>query len=78
MNFTAANYTVSNTATGRGTMNLAFTFGGTPDSLNFVFYIVNPGKLFVMVSDPVTTATPLLNGVVVQQRIPAEVSPTPR
>jgi len=27
-----------NTATGRGTMNLAFTFGGTPDSLNFVFY----------------------------------------
>src|SRR2546430_10178449 len=52
-------------------MNLAFTFGGTPDSLNFVFYVVNPGKLFVMVSDPVTTATPLLNGVVVQQRIPA-------
>src|SRR2546427_6794093 len=71
MNFTAANYTVSNTATGRGTMQLAFTFGGTPDTLNFVFYIVNPGKLFVMVSDPVTTATPLLNGVVVQQRIPA-------
>src|SRR5947208_7768584 len=71
MTFTAANYTVSNTVTGRGTMNLAFTFGGTPDSLNFVFYVVNPGKLFVMVSDPVTTATPLLNGVVVQQRIPA-------
>ena len=71
MNFTAANYTVSNIATGRGTMQLAFTFGGTPDSLNFVFYIVNSGKLFVMVSDPVTTATPLLNGVVVEQRIPA-------
>jgi len=71
MNFTAANYAVSNTATGRGTMNLSFTFGGTPDSLNFVFYIVNSGKLFVMVSDPVTTATPLLNGVVVLQRIPA-------
>src|SRR5437667_6825018 len=71
MTFTAANYTVSNTVTGRGTMNLAFTFGGTPDSLDFVFYVVNPGKLFVMVSDPVTAATPLLNGVVVQQRIPA-------
>src|SRR6266478_3118335 len=70
MIFTAANYTVSNTATGRGTMNLAFTFGGTPDSLNFVFYIVNSGKLFVMESDAVTTATPLLNGVVVQQQIP--------
>jgi hypothetical protein len=71
MNFTAANYTVSNAATGRGTMHLAFTFGGTPDSLNFVFYIVNSGKLFVMESDPVTTATPLLNGVVVQQHTPA-------
>src|SRR6266481_5482619 len=70
MTLTAANYTVSNTVTGRGTMNLAFTFGGTPDSLNFVFYIVNSGKLFVMESDAVTTATPLLNGVVVQQQIP--------
>jgi hypothetical protein len=71
MNFTAANYTVSNPATGRGTMHLAFTFGGTPDSMNFVFYIVNSGKLFVMESDTVTTATPLLNGVVNQQQIPA-------
>jgi len=71
MNFTGASYTVSNTATGRGTMQLAFTFGATPDTLNFVFYIVNSGKLFVMVSDPVTPATPLLNGVVVQQQIPA-------
>jgi hypothetical protein len=71
MNFTAANYAVSNTATGRGTMQLAFTFGGTPDTLNFVFYVVNSGKLFVMESDPVTAATPLLNGLVVQQHTPA-------
>jgi hypothetical protein len=71
MTFTAANYTVSNTATGRGTMHLAFTFGGAPGALNFVFYIVNAGKLFVMESDPVSTATPLLNGVVVQQQVPA-------
>src|SRR6267378_1975769 len=71
MNFTAANYAVSNAATGRGTMSLAFTFGGTPDTLNFVFYVVNSGKLFVMESDPVTTATPLLNGAVVRQQIPA-------
>jgi hypothetical protein len=70
MNFTAANYTVSNTATGRGTMNFTFTFGGAPASLNFVFYVVNSGKLFVMESDAVTTATPLLNGVVVQQQTP--------
>src|SRR2546427_8971313 len=71
MTFTAANYTVSNTATGRGTMQLAFTFGGTPDTLNFVFYVVNSGKLFAMESDAVSNATPLLNGVVVQQHTPA-------
>ena len=69
--FTAANYTVTNTATGRGTMHMAFTFGGTPDSMNFVFYVVNSGKLFVMESDAVTTATPLLNGVVMLQHTPA-------
>ncbi len=71
MTFTAANYTVSNTATGRGTMHLAFTYGGAPGAVNFVFYVVNSGKLFVMESDPVTTATPLLNGAVVSQQIPA-------
>jgi hypothetical protein len=71
MIFTGANYTVSDTATGRGSMNLAFTFGGVPDSMNFVFYVVNSGKLFIQESDPVTTATPLLNGVVVQQQMPA-------
>jgi hypothetical protein len=71
MSFTAANYVVSNTATGRGTMHLAFTFGGAPDSMNFVLYVVNSGKVFVMESDVVTTATPLLNGVVVQQQTPA-------
>ena len=70
MNFTAANYTVSNSASGRGTMHFAFTFGGTLSSLNFVFYVVNSGKLFVMESDAVTAATPLLNGVVLQQQIP--------
>jgi len=70
MSFTAANYAVSNTATGRGTMSLAFTFGGAADSMNFVFYIVNSGKLFVMESDPVTTATPLLNGAILQQQTP--------
>jgi hypothetical protein len=71
MTFTAATYAVSNTATGRGTLHLAFTFGGAPGSLNFVFYIVNSGKLFAMESDAVTTATPLLNGVVEQQQTPA-------
>jgi len=71
MVFSAARYAVANAATGRGTMNFTFTFGGSPASLNFVFYVVNSGKLFVMESDQVTTATPLLNGVVVQQQVPA-------
>ena len=71
MIFTAANYAVSSATTGRGTMSLAFTFGGAPANLNFIFYVVNSEKLFVMESDPVTTATPLLNGTVVRQQTPA-------
>jgi len=71
MNFTAANYAVSDTATGRGTMQLAFTFGGTPDTLNFVFYVVNSGKLFVMESDTFRNTTRCSMACVVQQQIPA-------
>ena len=70
MTFTAANYAVADTTTGRGTMRFAFTFGGVPDTMNFVFYVVNSGKLFVMESDSVTTSTPLLSGSVVQQQVP--------
>jgi hypothetical protein len=70
MNFISASYAVSNSSTGRGTMNLTFTFGAIPTSLDFVFYVVNSGKLFVMENDVVTTATPLLNGAVVQQQTP--------
>ena len=71
MTFSAADYTVSNAATGRGTMHFSFTFGGAPDSLNFVTYVVSAGKFFAMGNDAVTTATPLLNGAVVQQQTPA-------
>jgi hypothetical protein len=71
MTFVTANYTVSNTATGRGTINLATSIGGTPRALNFVFYVVNAGKLFAMEMDPVTGVTPLLNGVMLQQLSPA-------
>ena len=71
LTFSSANYTVSDTKSGRGTINLTFTFGGTPASLNFVFYIVNGGRLFAMERDMVTTATPLLNGTVVRQQTPA-------
>jgi len=71
MSFTAATYTVSDMTTGRGTMNLSFSFGGAPANLNFVFYVVNAGKLFAMERDTVTTSTPLLNGVVLRQQGPA-------
>jgi hypothetical protein len=71
MSFTAANYTVSDTTAGRGTMSIAFLFGGARANLNFVFYIVSSGKLFLMERDAVTTATPLLNGVVLRQQSPA-------
>ncbi len=69
--FTSANYTVSNAATGRGAMTLTFLYGGSPATLNFVFYIVNAGKLFAMERDAVTSSTPLLSGVVLQQQSPA-------
>jgi len=69
--FTSGNYGVSDTTTGRGTMTLSFSFTGGSTTLNFVFYIVNAGKLFAMERDVVSTPTPLLNGVVLQQRTPA-------
>src|SRR5258708_8956779 len=44
--------------------------GGIPQNLNFVFYVVNSGKLFAMESDAPTPATPLLNGAFLQQQTP--------
>ena len=70
MNFTSANYSVTDTTTGRGTMNLTFTFGGAAANLNFVFYVVNSDKLFVMERDAVSTATPLVIGAVLRQQTP--------
>ena len=70
LTFSSATYTVSNAATGRGTMHLSFTFTGGAVNLNFAFYIVNNGKLFAMVTDTVTRVTPLLNGIVQRQRPP--------
>jgi hypothetical protein len=69
-NLFGANYVVSDTVSGRGIMNLPPLAGGVPTNLNFVFYIVNAGKVFAMETDAVTIATPLLNGVVLQQQSP--------
>jgi hypothetical protein len=52
-------------------MHLTALVGLVPRSFNFVFYIVNAGKLFAMESDPYTTSAPLLNGVVLHQQTPA-------
>src|SRR5206468_12770518 len=70
MTFAASNYAVADTTRGRGTMSLVFSFGGTTATLNFVFYIVNSGKVFAMETDPVATPTPLLNGVILRQSTP--------
>jgi len=69
-NVFGANYIVTDTISGRGIMNLPPLAGGVPTNLNFVFYIVNAGKLFAMEMDAVTPVTPLLNGVVLQQQSP--------
>jgi hypothetical protein len=69
--FTNANYTVSDTTSGRGSIQLISSVGGTPQNFNFVFYIVNSGKLFAMQMDAVASSTPLLNGVMLQQQTPA-------
>ena len=69
--FTTSNYTVSDTANGRGTINFSIIFSGKPFSLSFVFYIVNSGKIFLMGRDVVATTTPLLSGTMLQQQNPA-------
>src|SRR6266404_3828716 len=69
-NLFGANYIVTDTVSGRGILNLPPLVGGVPTNLNLVFYIVNAGKLFAMETDAVAIATPLLNGVVLQQQSP--------
>jgi hypothetical protein len=66
----AGTYMVSDKATGRGVINLPPLLGGAPQNLNFVFYVVNSGKLFAMETDVVSPLTPILNGTVLQQQTP--------
>src|SRR5260370_8737831 len=60
----------ADTATGRGVINLPALLGGAPQNLDYVFYVVNAGKLFAMEMDAVSPLTPLLNGMVLQQQTP--------
>jgi len=73
LNVFAGSYMVTDGATGRGIMNMPPVVGGTPLNLNFVFYVVNAGKVFAMEMDVLSPATPLLTGVVLQQQPPAIV-----
>jgi hypothetical protein len=70
LNVFAASYMVTDTATGRGIINLPPLLGGAPQNLDFVFYVVNAGKLFAMEMDAVSPLTRLLNGVLLQQQTP--------
>jgi len=69
-NLFAGTYMVTDTATGRGVMNLPPVIGGALPNLDFVFYVVNSGKLFAMESDVVSPVAPLLTGTVLQQQTP--------
>jgi len=70
MNLFAGTYMVTDTATGRGVLNLAPVIGGSLQNLNFVCYVVKSSKVFVMESDVISPATPLLLGTVLQQQTP--------
>src|SRR5258707_97924 len=70
MNFFAGAYKGNATATGRGVLNLAPVIGGSLQNLDFVFYVVKGGKIFMMESDVISPATPLLLGSVLQQQTP--------
>jgi hypothetical protein len=69
-NLFAGTYMVTDAATGRGVMTLPPLAGGVLQNLDFVFYVVNGGKLFAMETDVVSSVTPLLNGTVLQQQTP--------
>jgi len=68
--FAAGSYAVTDSPIGRGVMSLPPLVAGLAQNLDFVFYIVNAGKLFAMETDAVTSVTPLLNGSVMQQQMP--------
>jgi hypothetical protein len=70
LNVFAASYMMTDTATGRGIINLPAVLGGAPQNLDFVFYVVNAGKLFAMETDVVSPLTPVLNGMLLQQQTP--------
>ncbi len=68
---TLATYSISDSSTGRGSINMTALLGVVPTSFNFVFYVVNSGKIFAMETHPYTVSAPLLNGVLLQQQTPA-------
>src|SRR6266481_2962410 len=73
LNVFAGSYMVTDGATGRGILSMPPVVGGTPINLDFVFYVVNAGKVFAMEMDALSPATPLLTGVALQQQTPAIV-----
>lgn len=65
------NYGAPDSGTGRGTIRLVAVIGPMPTTLNFVFYVVNAGKLLVMEADPYASTAALLNGAMLRQNIPS-------
>lgn len=71
LNLLAGTYMVTDTATGRGVINLPPLIGGNLTNLDFAFYVVNSGKLFAMEMDAVSPTAPLLTGAWLQQQTPS-------
>src|SRR5260221_13740474 len=56
LNVFVGSYAVTDGATGRGILNMPALAGGTLANLNFVFYVVNAGKVFAMEMDALSPA----------------------
>ncbi len=73
LNVFAGSYMVTDGASGRGILNMPPVVGGAPINLDFVFYVVNAGKVFAMEMDALSPVAPLLTGPVLRQQTPAIV-----
>src|SRR5258708_25549642 len=71
LNVFVGSYMVTDGASGRGILNMPPVAGGAPINLDFVFYVVNAGKVFAMEMDALSPAAPLLAAAVLRLQTPS-------
>src|SRR5258708_22066685 len=71
LNVFAGSYMITDGASGRGILNMPPVVGGAPINLDFVFYVVNAGKVFAMEMDALSPAAPLLAAAVLRLQTPS-------